>query len=371
MFVNPKENNKERNYGIDMLRIFAVIMIVTLHCFTGGGLLEYSVKGTALYNMVYIMTIINYAGVDIFALISGYVAFYNEGKKYDFSKYIELWIQVVFYGVLLNAVFGMVKPEWNTLRNYISFLFPVTSGPYWYFCAYTGLYVMKPLLDKGLQNVKREFSGKLIVVLLLSFSLISLFSDVFTLSRGYTAFWIIILYIIGYLINKFKFFDNYSNRKLIILVLLLIILTFASIYLIPNKKVFFVNLNFDMLISYVSLLVVLIAICMVVLFARIRFKSRVGMVVSILSTTSFSIYLVDCHPMFWNLVVENAYVRYSTLGIVTILIKIFSFIIPFVSFVMIFDLFRIYLFNALKIYIFADNIEKLVGKFIDKIYRAL
>lgn len=66
---------KERNYGIDLLRIVTMFMIVNLHVYWYGEILWsnklyfFSVK----YNIVWLLEIICYVAVNCYALISGFV----------------------------------------------------------------------------------------------------------------------------------------------------------------------------------------------------------------------------------------------------------------------------------------------------------
>ena len=151
-----KIDKAKRNYGIDLLRIISMFFVIILHCYGQGGLIYHVTQGTIQYKFSWMIEIIAYCAVNIFALISGYVAFYSEGKKVDYSRYFELWFEVVFYGMLLNVIIGLVNPEYRLASNYISALMPVSGVMYWYFCAFTGLYVMKPLIDKGFSNLSED-----------------------------------------------------------------------------------------------------------------------------------------------------------------------------------------------------------------------
>lgn len=95
-------DDRQRNYGIDALRIFAMYMIIIIHLLGKGEVLnsEYSsvaiVVDTFLYSLVLCC-------VNCYALISGYVG-YNRNTKYNFGSYINLWLQVVFYGIVILVI---------------------------------------------------------------------------------------------------------------------------------------------------------------------------------------------------------------------------------------------------------------------------
>ena len=63
---------KERNYGIDLLRIISMFMVTLQHFCRQGGLVGTPEDGLSFYILT-AFVVICYGAVDIFALISGYV----------------------------------------------------------------------------------------------------------------------------------------------------------------------------------------------------------------------------------------------------------------------------------------------------------
>lgn len=97
--------NKERNYGIDLLRIVLMFMVCILHVIWRGGILT-SFKTETVEDKVYFLwyTICLYA-VNGFAIISGYMA---TNKKQRYSKIIEMWFQVFFYSFILTIILTII-----------------------------------------------------------------------------------------------------------------------------------------------------------------------------------------------------------------------------------------------------------------------
>ena len=77
---------KERNSGVDLLRIIAMYMIVIVHIFNHSGVLEneYSLSIKIVYILLY--TIV-FASANCYALISGYVG-YKFVVPSSFLRYI-------------------------------------------------------------------------------------------------------------------------------------------------------------------------------------------------------------------------------------------------------------------------------------------
>ena len=147
---------KDRNYGIDLLRIVTMFMIVNLHVFWYGGILrsENLYFLSAKYNIVWILEIICYVAVNCYALISGFVGIES---RYKYSNIVLLWLRVVFYSIslyLIGCIFGIVDFNFNTL---ITFCFPVVNSKYWYFTAYFCLFFFMPILNSALENMEHNY----------------------------------------------------------------------------------------------------------------------------------------------------------------------------------------------------------------------
>lgn len=148
-----KNNNlvekNDRNYGIDLLRIVSMIYVLFLHCIGQGGLLSNTIVNSSQYKLVWFIEICSYVSVNVFALISGYVIYKEEERKFKISNYINLWLQIVFYGFVITILFNIFASSVQiNLEAYIKVLFPVTNKLYWYFTAYTGLFFIMPFLIK-------------------------------------------------------------------------------------------------------------------------------------------------------------------------------------------------------------------------------
>ena len=86
---------KQRNIGIDILRIVSMFFIIIGHILMQGGVLsayfnESLQGGYYFFNTLYVLA---FCGVNCFALVSGYVGWQNTFKL---GKIIKLWANVVF-----------------------------------------------------------------------------------------------------------------------------------------------------------------------------------------------------------------------------------------------------------------------------------
>lgn len=64
---------KERESGIEILRMTSMLMVVTLHVLGAGGILDTVEPLSLNYAVCWFLEIANYGAVNCFGLISGYV----------------------------------------------------------------------------------------------------------------------------------------------------------------------------------------------------------------------------------------------------------------------------------------------------------
>ena len=99
---------KTRNYGIDFLRMISMIMIVMLHTLGHGGILRSVSFLSVHYQIAWLLEVIAFGAVNTYAMISGFV---SVDSHFKISNILILWLQVLFYGILINTVFFFLLPE--------------------------------------------------------------------------------------------------------------------------------------------------------------------------------------------------------------------------------------------------------------------
>ena len=75
---------KKRNWGIDALRIIAMLMIVTWHILWHGGILESAQVSSAQYYIAWYIAMLTFGAVNCYGLISGYVGVQSKFKVSNF-----------------------------------------------------------------------------------------------------------------------------------------------------------------------------------------------------------------------------------------------------------------------------------------------
>ena len=184
---------KEYNWGIDFLRIVSMFMVVCLHMLGRGGILDYAPFLSGKYEVVWLIEIAAYCAVNCYALISGYVGIHG---KYRYSNWVLLWLRVLFYSILITVFFKFAAPSVVGRYEWTSAIFPTSREQYWYFTAYTGLFLLIPVLNFFISHASRK-QLKLVVMLgIVLYSVLpELFRrDIFVTKEGYSPIWMIVLY---------------------------------------------------------------------------------------------------------------------------------------------------------------------------------
>lgn len=149
---------KTRNYGIDFLRMISMIMIVMLHTLGHGGILRSVSFLSVHYQIAWLLEVIAFGAVNTYAMISGFV---SVDSHFKISNILILWLQVLFYGILINTVFFFLLPESRNTSGWIQALFPVTRKEYWYFTAYAGVFFSLPIhqsdVSESLRKANKNF----------------------------------------------------------------------------------------------------------------------------------------------------------------------------------------------------------------------
>lgn len=115
--------------------------------------------------------------MNCYALISGYVGYSDRPKPLRLARCIELWLQVVFYSVIITTVYCIAGVGSVGVSDFADAFLPVTSKQYWYFTAYIGMFFFIPLLNALVRRLNRRALVSLCIMLIAVFSLYDTFAS--------------------------------------------------------------------------------------------------------------------------------------------------------------------------------------------------
>ncbi len=302
----------KRNFGIDLLRMFLMLMIIILHTLGHGGVLSATEPISVKYSMYWLLESLAFCAVNCYALITGYVHY---GKKHKFSALIQLWLHALVYAFGIAVCVWFLKPEEFSLENLTFFLFPVSKRVYWYLTAYTGLFVLIPLLNAGIDKFTKCEAKRYSYLLLLVFSIIPTIAqnDTFYTNSGYSTFWLAYLYIIGACIKKHEWGASLKSRKAALLYICSVLLAWGIKLIIDSTSSLFPGaskFDFD-IISYTSPAMVFAAIFLFMAFKNVHIPHKLRGIISSLSPASFGVYLIHEHTYVRKYLIANRFTFFA------------------------------------------------------------
>lgn len=286
-----------RNYGIDALRIVAMLMVCVIHMnlFTKAHF-EVVPKKEYFYYFGIWTEAVGMIGVNLYAMITGYVCVMSSWR---YSRYVRLWVLVAFYTVLLFAIgyalsLAGVLPYSIGVGKMAKLILCLGFGSsYWYFAAYTGLFFIIPFLNQGLQRLSREKFTLLGLVLVVLLPIINLRGGDVIYSGGYNMIWLTALYVVG------AYIKLYPPRVLRSWWLLLV----AGVCTL--QPLLFALIGLPPINGYTWPVAVAYSIALFIVFTRLEFKSGVlKRVIAWAAPASFSVYLLHVHPWSWSMLVK-------------------------------------------------------------------
>lgn len=299
----------ERNYGVDLLRMVAMMMVVALHTLSRSGLLNETPVGSLKYEASWFLEIICYCAVDCFVLISGYVGL---NTKFKLSRIANLWIQVTFYTVSLNLIMSAINHNFSADKIINSFL-PVINNTYWFFTQYFILSFFMPFINKLILSIdakklKAVFATGMmflsvtptITYLLKTFDK-GIVRDLFFENRGYSVIWLSFVYAVGCIIKRWSEEGMIKNRKpvrYLTIFILLSAITWVIHYICVNSKN---SISHNFIVAYTSPFIIISAISLLMLFANFSIKSKPAIkLISIFSSGAFAVYLIHSNPTIYK-----------------------------------------------------------------------
>ena len=350
-----QKNN--RNYGIDFLRIVALLGVITLHILGHGGVLS-NVKTNAGYAVVWFLEILAYPSVNCFILVSGFVG-YREKRYYPrLRNILQLFLTVLFYSVLLCLAIKAFYPEQIGMKDIIISFLPITTQQYWFFTSYFAMFLVSPMINMFVDTADRKMIGVSYAVILL-LSCISLKSDWFFLHGGYSFIWFVIVYFIGAAMKKYQIMQKLSTLKCVLLLCMTLLITWLPkmTYLFYQSDGLAKTVQ-NCLISYASPTILFMAMLTLTLFQRIPINVRMGKLITFFSASAFSVYLIHDNKHVRSLCIAERFAflneqnPFVMVGVVILCVLAIYFVCTLV------DKVRSCLFKILRIEKFTEMLEK-------------
>lgn len=351
-------NSKERNVGIDLLRIIAMLFVVIIHVLAQGGVMSMASDTSHLhyYSLKFIQTL-GYCAVPVYAIISGYV---GVGKKWKPSNLLNLLFTALFYTVIFSVFFYLLKPQTIGLGKMVKAMIP----DYWYLACYCGLFMFMPLLNKALETMSQRSLLYLLLIIFVTYSctsplFVAIGRDPLRLHEGFSVLWLITLYLVGGYLKLYGFTMNNKKAKMFILFILCVLLTVAS--KVVTNLLGYGNVN--LLYHYTSPTIFLASVAIVVIFAEMKIQFKCKNAITYFATFTFSIYLIHQQELVNLFCVKNQFLWVLNYNALISFVLVIASALAIYVLCTVIDVLRYYLFKFLHVKDFCVYIEKLLTKF--------
>ncbi len=293
---------KKRDANIELLRIVAMLMIITLHFNNQSkALLVLGEPASGVQIFATILEAIAITGVNVYVLISGY---YLSSSKVRLSKVLLLILQVYFYTLLISGAMMLVgaytvKPD-DTLDRMLKYLFPISSEHYWFVTAYVIMYLLAPVMNAAVNALKRKQLKAVIIGLLTWFCFIKSIVPVkFGTDRmGYDFGWFICLYLIAAYIRKYNvvLFIDAKKSALVYLVSVVVIAAFSLVFYMINLATGNFNYYAEVPCHYNFFFALTGALGLFSVFRFMRLKENLfAEAIRIIAPYTLGVYLLHMH----------------------------------------------------------------------------
>lgn len=271
--TNVQNNVKAREANMELLRIVAMLMVITLHCVGRGLLLSNPVISNVNLLLIQFLDSFSLTANSLFILLTGY---YYIGKKFNLRKILSLWGKTLFYCILIFTIYSIL----NLKTNFLNSFFPVFSGAYWFITSYIALYFIMPFLNIAINKFSQKQCKFLIIFLVILMGVIRIIFNPADLFNS-TFMHMIVIYIIGAYIKKYVKIEpnkQYFIKYVLVAIIFTVAITILNVLVHIVPKTLDVWIIIANILSYfrifINIILVYMAILLFMKFKTINIKSN-------------------------------------------------------------------------------------------------
>lgn len=293
---------------MDLLRVISMLMVVCIHFYGHGGLIEGAlIPGTFNWYAGNLMNVLCYVAVNCFVLLSGY----NFCKlTFKLRRITSLWVQVFFYSVVLYIIACVLFKNEFSVKDLIKSFLPVTMQRYWFVSAYFLLIAVSPFLNAAVNAMNQRTHFLCCCTLLVLFSVlhnIFYISDFGDVMGGYSFLWFAVLYVVAAYIRLYIPAEPKHRGRLFAVYGISASLIAAERFLAYGITPFFFGrvVLTSLFYSYNSILMVAASLALFLAIRTFEVKSSLlRKTVAFFAPVSFGVYLIHEHtfirPLLWG-----------------------------------------------------------------------
>ena len=222
---------QKRETNLDLLRILSMLMILTLHILSKGGLLNTENTTDIQYYIYWLLECLSIVAVNCYVLISGYFLIKSQFKL---KKFLTLWAEVLFYSVLMYIITIIFENKTFAIKDCLKSFLPVLTKQYWFVNCYLVMYLLSPFINKFINSLDKQEFKKILIILIIIFSVMTVLPSDMSLDStgGYGIIWFICLYLTGAYIRLYFREKEVKNKKYLFIYIFTAIILYIGINLL-------------------------------------------------------------------------------------------------------------------------------------------
>lgn len=356
------DNIKERRCNIELLRILAMLMVVSCH-YVGHSNLNFDLETNIGRINLFISKFCNWGLVanNVFIIITGYFLIES---KFKIKKIVSLIFETLFYSISFMFLIYFINSDMLSIKNLIKAIFPIIWNN-WFVIYYIILYVISPFLNEYLKSISAKKHKQIIILLTFLFYVVPTFTNN---AWGFTRHdYFILAYLIGAYIRMYYDVEKKDLLKKNIFVFLIVIV-FLIIYI--NMMIIFFkdNCNVYKLAGYIiendfSIINLILAINLFIIFKNIKIYWKK---INTISQSVIGVYLIHenmfLQEIIWNKISPASLYQDNWCFAIHLIIKV---LIVFIL-ALIIDKIRLMLFKKIEIKI-EDKIINIINYIKERI----
>lgn len=353
---------KERNYGIDLLRIVAMFMVLFLHILGNGGIL-FEVEVLSPHGIVaWFFEMATFSAINCYGVISGYV---GVNSKYKYSNLALLWLQVAGYSVIITLIYHLRYPLAVPFSEVKAAFAPVCNQKYWYVTAYVGMFLFIPLLNVGAKALTKKQFRTTLILLFTALSVLPAYydKDIFMTGWGYGLLWLSFLYLMGAYIKLHGFFNNSVKISLAIYTVCTLFSWVVKLWEeTVSQEGKYADLAAGFIARYTSPPMLLSGVALFVIFSQLKVSEKLRKFVGFVSPCAFGVYIIHAHPLLWDRLITYRYAHFINYNPIVMMLMVFAVALLMFTIFAFTDFIRLQIFNLLKLKPLLQKLEeKLTG----------
>lgn len=351
------KHQSKRNYGIDLLKMLAMVNIINLHINRVSKLLKISPKNPK-YRQIFRLQTFSFWPVDAFGLISGIIGY----KRYKFANLIYLWFESLYYSIILS-IYLYSKSLLNSKQLFMS-IFPLGIHRLWYVNAYFFMYLLLPFIINSINIIDKKSFTKIIQWYFIMYSFYHKLNEFNGgknnydfVNNGYSSIWIVTLFIIGGYIGRF-YINKPLFSKFIFLIIYLLSSFFTSEFIFFSLKKY--NISETIFMRYNSPTIIIQAISLIFFFSNLNIQYKfLRKVIFFFTPLNFNVTLIHLRIFYSKTRMITKFFNYvRELNAKFLFFKIYGLSLLIYFICAFFDYFRYLVFKNIKIKNFCYYLEK-------------